>query len=284
MPRIPAPQTKIYRKLRYRKGYGVHSPFVYNLINKVIEEKSPFYAFDEIEKERENLLRKETVNNRNIYSAIKETQSKNYGRLLFRLVNFFRCRNVLQFGGSSGIMSLYLSMALPSFCDCYVLDEQSDFAKQVLSLKNKYHLEKLHVRNGNYEDSLVALKPVLTSFDLIFINHTGDPEKIKRILNMVKDFITEDTVLVIDGIKMGKGMRKLWKELKEIPETRVSMDLYTLGILFFSKKLQKQHYKNYFNYGKKQNIHPRRRRWLNLFGGRKKSSENESKDRRVRNR
>ena len=28
----------MYRGIRYRKGFGVHSPFVFNLITKVIEE------------------------------------------------------------------------------------------------------------------------------------------------------------------------------------------------------------------------------------------------------
>ena len=44
----------LYRCLRYRKGYGVHSPFVYNLITKVIEEKCSYYSFYDIE-----LLRRE---------------------------------------------------------------------------------------------------------------------------------------------------------------------------------------------------------------------------------
>ena len=38
----------LYRRVRYRKGYGVHSPFVYNLITKVIEESGHFYLLDDI--------------------------------------------------------------------------------------------------------------------------------------------------------------------------------------------------------------------------------------------
>lgn len=39
----------LYRSIRYRKGFGVHSPFVFNLITKVIEEKCSYYSFYDIE-------------------------------------------------------------------------------------------------------------------------------------------------------------------------------------------------------------------------------------------
>jgi len=35
----------LYRGIRYRKGFGVHSPFVFNLITKVIEERCQYYSF-----------------------------------------------------------------------------------------------------------------------------------------------------------------------------------------------------------------------------------------------
>ena len=39
----------LYRGIRYRKGFGVHSPFVFNLITKVIEERCQYYSFYDIE-------------------------------------------------------------------------------------------------------------------------------------------------------------------------------------------------------------------------------------------
>ena len=44
----------LYRGIRYRKGFGVHSPFVFNLITKVIEERCQYYSFYDIELIRSN--------------------------------------------------------------------------------------------------------------------------------------------------------------------------------------------------------------------------------------
>ena len=51
----------LYRGIRYRKGYGVHSPFVFNLITKVIEERCSYYSFNEIELMRRKLLFREDI-------------------------------------------------------------------------------------------------------------------------------------------------------------------------------------------------------------------------------
>jgi len=256
-------QIKLYRKLRYRKGFGVHSPFIYNLITKVIEEKTPYYIFDEIEQFRKGL------------SQRKESQHKNYGALLFRLVHFFKCRTVLQIRAYSGVLSLYLSMARKD-CSCYALEENPELLEAVKAFAAQHSLENLHFMEGDYAENLDKLKKSVSSFDLIFVNQSGNPEKALETIELSKQFIGEKSILIIDGISENKAMKELWKNLKTHPKTSVTIDLFALGIIFFDKKLNKQHYKNYFDYGKKQNLYKKRRRRIHLFGRRRKSFKNQS--------
>jgi len=266
-------QIKLYRKLRYRKGYGVHSPFTYNLITKVIEEKTPYYVFEDIENIRKELLSRENAPE-NLTG--RETQSKNYGALLFRLVNFFKSRTILQIGTSTGLMSLYLALPLRKTSRCYALEERIGMPEAVRIFAETHSLKNLYPMEGAYRESLARLKTEVTSFDFIFINTGGNSAKTREALSLIETYICPETVMVVDKIRRDKAMQKLWKEMKERLDVRLTIDLLSLGLVFFNPRLHKQHYKNYFDDGKKQNLYEKRRRRFYFLSRRKKSIQSRS--------
>lgn len=74
--------SKGVRKLRHRKGFGVHSPFAYSVITEVIEEKIPYYAYSSMQRRYD---KKSNIPFKTVC-------------LLFRLANRFRCRNIAILG------------------------------------------------------------------------------------------------------------------------------------------------------------------------------------------
>jgi predicted O-methyltransferase YrrM len=263
---------KIYRKIRYGRGYGIHSPFAYNLITKVIEEKSSFYAYKEVENFRKKLL---AGNDELSLITAKETQHPNYGTLLFRIVNFFKCRNVLQIGCSTGVLSLYLALASHTQGKCYLLEERFGLLQSLKDYALAHNLQKFRYIERNYIESLQKLHATFPEADLIFINLHSDSAEMEKILYLCMPFIKKTSILILNDIKKNKKMKNLWIKIKEYAQTRISIDLYALGIVFFDDKLPKRHYKVYFNHGKKQNLHKKRRRGLYFFSRRKKSSKNQ---------
>ena len=116
----------LYRGIRYRKGYGVHSPFVFNLITKVIEEHCSYYSFYDIELIRKQLLFRDNIitypdrqqkgklRRRTVGEIVKREAIKpKHGALLFRLANYFKSQNILQLGPSMGLSTLYLTSYAP---------------------------------------------------------------------------------------------------------------------------------------------------------------------------
>jgi predicted O-methyltransferase YrrM len=256
-----------------RKGFGVHSPFVYNLITKVIEEKSAFYAFTEIETFRKELLAR--TDEASILTA-RETQPANYGAFLFRMVNFFKCRNVIQIGSSTGVMGLYLAMAAPTQCDCYLLDERQGILQSVREFALAHHLNRIHYMEGDCRENLASLRSTLPGADLIFINQLPETVRIETLMQWCEPLINKKSILILNDIVKNKKMKNFWRSVGNHPQVRVIMDLYALGIVFFDDKLPKRYYKAYFNHGKKQNLHKNRRRGIYFLSRRKKGVKNSS--------
>lgn len=74
--------SKSIRKIKHRKGFGVHSPFAYAIITEVIEEKLPYYAYSSMQRRYDK----------------KSPVPFKVVCLLFRLANRFSCRNIAILG------------------------------------------------------------------------------------------------------------------------------------------------------------------------------------------
>jgi len=270
-----------YRKIRYRKGYGVHSPFAFNFITNVIEEKLPYYIFENIENQREELLScKDTVEFLSLKGNLKkktiaeitsqEAHSDKYGALLFRLVNFLQCKSVLQIGASTGVMTFYLATPRKD-TKCTVLEDRTALVPVIQKHCNSLNLNNVDVKTGEYTDSLEKLLETQDYFDLVFLNTVRNPELTKKILE--KQIRTR--FLIVDGIRRNKKTKALWQMVMDNPHAKITIDLYYLGIALFEEKFYKKHYKAHFDNGKrqltKQDLYKIGRQRLNFFNWRKKN-------------
>jgi len=246
----------IYRKIRYRRGFGVHSPFVFNLITKVIGEKGHFYRFHDIELIRKRLLQSnETISIRDIRSGKekkagiagivqKKAISAKKGELLFRLANHLQSRNILQVGSSVGISTLYLTSYAPGLtCISIEADTFSGISQWVYQEAAR---TKINVLTGEYNQLFVNALQEGQKPDLIFFNGTDEQMNTLSLFITSIPYVEDRTVFVFDGIKKNKQMRTTWKEIIAHPEVTVSLDLFSLGIVFLNKKLHKRNYKVYF--------------------------------------
>ncbi|MDR0412925.1 MAG: hypothetical protein LBH61_03880 [Dysgonamonadaceae bacterium] len=247
---------KLYRKIRHRKGFGIHSPFVYNLITKVIEEKYSFYAYTEIENFRKQLL---AGNDETSRITAHETQRPAYGALLFRIVNFFNCRNVIHIGASTGVLSLYLSMAIRTQGRCYLLEKRAGLLCRLKDYAARHNLQKLYYIEGSEAETLPTFRTLFPEADLIFVNRCDRLDELEQALPFCRPSAERSPVLILNNIAKSREMKQLWQKVKELPSARICIDLCALGIVFFNHKLPKRQYKLFFNHEKKESVHPKRR-------------------------
>src|SRR6187399_3700352 len=139
------------------KGHGMHSPFVFEFITKVLNNKTGYPEYEKVEALRNQLLNDNTVievedlgagsvidkkNKRTISSIAKNAaKPKKFGQLLFRMVKHYQPATILELGTSLGITTSYLSLAKPGarLITMEGSKEIADVAKQnfnAIELKN----------------------------------------------------------------------------------------------------------------------------------------------------
>jgi predicted O-methyltransferase YrrM len=234
-----------------RKGYGVHSPFVYHLITRVIGEHCPYYRFNDIEKLRAHLLLQEeeviipsASGERRLTVGrlvAREAISPRIGALLFRLTNYFKPSSILQVGTSIGLSTLYLTSYSPGL-RCVSLENVaacSDISQQVYAMAARSSID---LRTGDYRTILPAALEDLRQLDFVFFNIWNEPSP-EWLFDVCLKYVGPQTVFVFEGIKGKHGMRSFWKTICARPEVSVTIDLSVLGIVFFNKNLHKQNYR-----------------------------------------
>lgn len=251
--------TRLYRRMRYRKGHGVHSPFVFNLITKVIEESLPFYRFNEIEQFRSELLKqcefisyteqkgeKEKQRINTIAKITKrEAISQKQGMLLFRLANYFKCKRVIQLGTGVGISSLYLA-SYDSSMQCISIESTPAFASIAQNIQDKALNQVLDFRIGAYSEMLSQALEEMKQVDMVYFKCKEEQQQLLALFEQAMQYRHDETLFVFDGIKASKQMRQVWKEVCKHPSVTVTVDLYSMGLVFFNPKLHKRDYINYF--------------------------------------
>lgn len=247
--------------LRYRANSGtrhsVHSPFVYELVDKVFRNKNDNQTFQDILKLRRKLLNKSQVieitdfgsgANHKEYSHRFErvgsivrnsSVSERYGRLLFRLVEYFRPQTIIELGTSVGISTLYMAMANPE-AYVYTLEGCTTKSEQAATNFNALKVSNIDQHIGRFDLVLPDLVKQVNKLDFAFIdgNHTYEAtiENFETLLTIANN----DTVFVFDDIHWSAEMQKAWNEIADHHRVTVSIDLFRFGIIFLKKELSKQ--------------------------------------------
>lgn len=239
------------------KGFGIHSPFVFDLVNNLFRIKHQYHGLSKI-----NSLRKALENNHQVLTvtdmgagsvygtsssrtiseiARRGAITKKHGRLLFQLACRFKPFNILELGTSLGISTLYL--ALPdsgskviSIEGCPLLTQQAAFNFEQLQVKNVQQL------TGSFNDKLPLALEELGKVDMVFFD--GDHREDATIDYFYRCLPSahNDSIFIFDDIHWSKGMNRAWKKILEDPAVTVSLDLFRIGIVFFRKESQKEHF------------------------------------------
>jgi hypothetical protein len=240
---------RTWQKIKYRitsghkGGHGIHSPFLFSLISRVIENKGKFSAY--------TLLTSAEVNVRNMLRildmkfyypeslaesgfSLKEFKKlhllpANFDRLLFRPVNEFSPRGINFYGSTFGVTLLALALA----------------DKRILvnaTITNDHYLSFCRRLAEVYEINNISLtgKEIAEVSDFVVVQNPLNPSYCDRLLSEIFQPDGYEGLIVLCGIHTTAEIEAVWYKYQKIATVRISLDLFEAGIFICRKDLQKE--------------------------------------------
>lgn len=243
---------------RYTLGYNVHSPYLYDFTRNVIYEENPYYCYSTIEQIRHRLLKNnDTVfvqdfgtgqSQLRIISHIAKTSlaAPKEAQLLFRIANYIKARNILELGTSLGITTAYLT-AHSSDCRTTTLEGSENITKIARQNWKKLNLQsQIKPVVGNINETLPLLLKDEGNFDIIYFDANHTCEATLEYFRACLPHKHENSIFIFDDIYYSADMKKAWEQIRQNSEITATIDLYSLGIVFFNKHFIKKNYKMRF--------------------------------------
>jgi predicted O-methyltransferase YrrM len=240
-----------------RKGHGIHSPFVFDLVTRVFRDKTDKGKAALIEKLRKRLKEDNTIievtdlgagsgGERNKTGKVSDIIRKSavpikYGMLLSNMAHEFGMPLIIEFGTSFGISTMYMASGCTS-ADVITMEGSSVVAEIASGNFIESGLAKIKVLIGSFEENLDKIVESGIRPGLVFIDGNHRKEATLDYFYKIAEISDRETVVIIDDINYSPGMAGAWSLIKEHEKVSVTIDLFRMGIVFFRKGAARQHY------------------------------------------
>lgn len=240
--------------VKAKNRHGIHSPFVYELLDKVIYDKTVHPEFETIRTMRDELLSRtdeieitdlgagSNVNrsNRRKVSDIAKNSAKGgkWGELLFRLTKRFEPETMVELGTSFGIGSLYQSFGNPKG----KLTTFEGCPNTATIACEQFQKAKIHptIIEGNFDQTLQPYLDSIETLDWAFVDGNHQKEPTIRYFEQCLEKCHNGSVLLFDDIYWSRGMAEAWANIKAHERVTVSLDLFQVGIVLLREGQTKQ--------------------------------------------
>ncbi|MDQ2719025.1 MAG: class I SAM-dependent methyltransferase [Bacteroidota bacterium] len=240
------------------KGHGVHSPFVFDFIIHVLNDKKKYECYPKIELLRKKLLKNNTTievedfgagsalipfKNRKIKDiAGSSLKNKKYAQLLFRIAKYYQSKNIIELGTSLGISTCYLASA-HNDSKVTTLEGSHNIAKIALSNFKKAGLNNIRLIEGNFEETLFSVIDITQNIDFLFIDGNHRKKATLEYFDIFLKRSNAQSIFIFDDIHWSREMEEAWKLIQQNDSVTLTIDLFFVGIVFFRPDFKvKQHF------------------------------------------
>jgi len=228
--------------LRHRKGHGIHSPYLFEFIHRVVFDAENQGIPSRISLEHRRLKKDHGPgggDGRTVSSFVRHSSvSEKKGALLHRIARWFHPEMMVELGTGLGISSLYLATGSPG-TQLHTIEGNTERATFAAHLVNRCQLGPVSIHWGDMQEKLDDILPLMPDRFLAYVDGDHHYDPTLNYVRLLMERAGEEAVIVLDDIYWSRGMYRAWQEIIGWPESRVSIDLYEVGIVLLRKDLNK---------------------------------------------
>lgn len=249
-------QKYILHLLKSNNRHGVHSPFVYDFLDKVLYRsgneniRNTEGHFDSLKSSRQPIEdvdlgagpSKPGNGSRTVGDFVRKSAISNkQGRLLHRMVAHYKPSSILELGTNLGKSLAYMASGNSS-AKAVSIEGNPDLATMAIENLARLNILNTQVVQGAFEKVLPTVLGQMQTVELAFIdgNHRYAPTM--AYLEKILPFLADQGLIVFHDIHYSPEMEKAWKEIISHPRFHVTMDLFFMGIASPRAGQRKEHF------------------------------------------
>jgi predicted O-methyltransferase YrrM len=199
--------------------------------------------FEMIEHQRMLMLQSKSKLNHTTLSKFtsKFTLDAKYGKLLQRMVEFYKPKHILELGLNTGIESNYL-LSNSIIQDLPILSYNFQLTTNKLD-KIKEHT---NTEFANFYESMLFENYYTnelenqTYFDLCLIHGQPDADEFWNFYDKYKSKLHTHSMVIFTNIRLTNDHYINWQQITNLSEVTACIELFKMGIVFFRTEQQKQ--------------------------------------------
>ncbi|MCC8038328.1 MAG: hypothetical protein LIP02_09390 [Bacteroidales bacterium] len=228
------------RRYNRSKGFGIHSPFAFRFVQRVLSERAGYYAYEDIDFRRDQariMARESGKRHPRIISA------KN-ARMLLRITAFFNPREIMQVGTSYGVSTTAM------------LDVDSR-SHLVIYPGNNPHHEIYAETVSKHSTQITDIPSLATAFDhyderlgsarpFMVVNSLDNDKDYSLTLSKSVDYLNQEGVVVLRNMQRSTRMKRLFREIESALAHGQTFTNQKIAVIVGLSHLQRQTFSLWF--------------------------------------
>lgn len=232
------PYYTALKRYHRSKGYGIHSPFAFNFTVKVLHERTPYYAYADIDR-----WRREAIDSARHRVRHPRIISAKHARLLFRVTCFFAPRAILVIGNTYGVSAMSMLRAdtrarmvmyTGTMHDHFIFDKLTASCSGAITICPSIESAAECYRQSNADNP-----------PYIVVNHL-EANETETVGKIITDAIDSGGTVIMRNISKSQPVAAVWNNIDRSITHGMTFSNGRMGIIVGLKHLPRQSFSLWF--------------------------------------